>query len=127
MIVRSVKDVAGTKGEVQTERWRTLRFLHREDGMGFTLTDSVLEAGMDQVIWYKDHLEACYCVEGEGTIEDLQSGRTYNIQAGTMYAVDKHDRHRVRVKTRMRLICVFNPPLAGGEIHDADGSYKLTR
>jgi hypothetical protein len=23
----------------------------------------------------------------------------------------------------LRLVCVFNPALTGGEIHDADGSY----
>ena len=30
----------------------------------------------------------------------------------------------VVLKTRMRVICTFVPPLAGGKIHDADGSYS---
>jgi hypothetical protein len=33
------------------------------------------------------------------------------------------DRHRLRARTRMRLICAFTPALAGGEVHGADGSY----
>ena len=42
--------------------------------MGVTLTDAVLEAGLDQVWWYKNHLETVYCLEGEGVLEDLVTG-----------------------------------------------------
>jgi L-ectoine synthase len=123
MIVRTVADLKGTKGNVRAAQWSSLRFLHHEDGMGFTVTDTTLEAGMDQVIHYKNHLEACYCLEGEGTIEDLATGTVHDIRPGTLYALDKHDRHRLRARTRMRLICAFTPALAGGEVHDAEGSY----
>ncbi|MBI2469564.1 MAG: ectoine synthase [Candidatus Rokubacteria bacterium] len=123
MIVRTVDDLKGTKRDMRTRNWSSLRFLHREDGMGFTLTDTVLEAGMDQVIWYKNHLEACYCLEGEGTIEELSSGAVYELKPGTLYALNNHDRHRLRVRMRTHLICVFNPALVGGEVHDAEGSY----
>jgi L-ectoine synthase len=50
VIVRAVSDLTGTKGDVRTDHWSSLRFLHREDGMGFTFTDTTLKAGMDQVI-----------------------------------------------------------------------------
>ena len=40
-----------------------------------------------------------------------------------MYALDKHDEHRVRAATTMRLVCVFSPALSGGE----RGSYDSTR
>lgn len=104
MIVRTVTDLTGTKGDVRTEHWTSLRFLHREDGMGFTVTDTTLKAGMDQVIWYKNHLEACYVLEGEGTIEELSTGTVHELRPGTLYALDKHDRHRLRARTRMRLV-----------------------
>ena len=91
--------------------------------MGVTLTDATLEPGLDLVFWYKNHLEAVYCIEGEGTLEDLTSGKSYSINPGTLYALDQHERHRLKVKTRMRVICTFVPPLVGGEIHDAEGSY----
>ena len=123
MIVRSVTDLKGTKGDVRTRHWMSLRFLHQEDGMGFTLTDTTLEAGMDQVIWYKNHLEACYVIEGEGSIEDLATGRVHELRPGMLYALDKHDRHRLRARTRMRLVCAFTPALAGGEVHDPEGAY----
>ena len=91
--------------------------------MGVTLTDAILEPGLDQVFWYTNHLEAVYCIEGEGILEDLATGKTYSIKQGVLYALDQHERHRLKVKTRMRVICTFVPPLVGGEIHDAEGSY----
>ena len=123
MIVRTKENLKGTKGEVQTGNWSSCRFLHKQDGMGVTLTDAILEPGLDQVFWYKNHLEAVYCLEGEGTLEDLATDKSYLIKPGTLYALDKNDRHRLKAKTRMRVICTFVPPLVGGEIHDAEGSY----
>jgi L-ectoine synthase len=32
----------------------------------------------------------------------------------------------LRATTDIRLICAFNPPLSGGEVHDADGAYKAS-
>ena len=40
-----------------------------------------------------------------------------------MYALDKHDKHILRANTEMRLVCVFNPPLKGKEVHDSSGAY----
>jgi L-ectoine synthase len=56
------------------------------------------------------------------TTDDIRGTRAI-ITPGTLYALDKHDRHRLRVKTRMRVVCTFVPPLVGGEMHDAEGSY----
>jgi L-ectoine synthase len=108
---------------VKTASWSSYRLLHQEDGMGVTLTDAILEPGLDEVWWYRNHLEAVYCIEGEGTLEDLATGQVHVIKPGTLYALDKHDRHRLKVKSRMRVVCTFVPPLRGGEMHDADGSY----
>jgi L-ectoine synthase len=123
MLVRTLDDLAPGKGEIRTPSWSSRRLLHRDDGMGVTLTDAVLEAGLDQVWWYKNHLEAVYCLEGEGVLEDLVTGKSYEIKPGILYALDKHERHRLKVKQTMRVICTFVPPLVGGEIHDTDGSY----
>ena len=123
MIVKTTEDLRGTKGEMRTAFWSSYRLLHEEDGMGVTLTDAVLETGLDTVFWYKNHLEAVYCLEGEATLEDLVTGEVHVIRPGTLYALDKHDRHRLRVQSRMRVICTFVPPLVGREIHDESGSY----
>jgi L-ectoine synthase len=123
MLIRTLNDLTPGKGEIGTESWSGYRLLHKEDGMGVTLTDAILEAGLDEIWWYKKHLETVYCLEGEATLEDLTTGTLYEIKPGTLYALDKHERHRLRVIRRMRVICTFVPPLVGGEIHDADGSY----
>jgi L-ectoine synthase len=40
-----------------------------------------------------------------------------------LYALDQNDRHVLTAETTMRMICVFNPPLAGPESHDETGAY----
>ncbi len=122
MIVKTLEDVVGTKGDAHGDKWHSLRLLHKADGMGVTLTDSILEAGFEMVLWQKNHFEACYCLEGEGTVEELDTGTIHVIKPGTLYAMNNHDRHRVKAKTKMRLIATFTPPLTGGEMHDEDGS-----
>ena len=122
MIVKTREDVIGTKGEASGDRWYSLRLLHTEDGMGVTLTDSILEPGFEMVLWQKNHLEACYCLEGEGTVEELDTGVIHRIRSGTLYAMNTHDRHRIRAETRMHIVCTFFPALTGDEVHDADGS-----
>ena len=122
MIVKTLEDVAGTRGEAHGDKWHSMRLLHQQDGMGVTLTDSILEAGFEMILWQKKHLEACYCLEGEGTVEELDTGKIHDIRAGTLYAMDNHDRHRIRAISRMRVVCTFFPALTGEEVHDADGS-----
>jgi L-ectoine synthase len=125
VIVRTAEELHGTAAEVSTEQWTSTRLLLKDDGLGFTVTHTVVEPGMDEILWYKHHLEACYCIEGRATLEDLSTGEVHEIGPGTMYALDQHDRHRLRTDTRVRLVCVFMPPLTGQETHDSDGSYAL--
>ena len=123
MIVRSLGDVVGTERDVEGEGWRSRRLLLRRDGMGFSFHDTTVAAGEVLQLHYKHHLEACYCLEGEAELVDLASGERHAITPGTMYALDEHDRHTITVRREMRLVCVFNPALTGGEVHDADGSF----
>ncbi len=122
MIVKTLEDVVGTKGDAHGNKWHSLRLLHKEDGMGVTLTDSILEEGFEMVLCQKNHMEACWCLEGEGTVEELDSGTVHEIKPGTLYAMNEHDRHRIFAKTRMRLIATFTPPLTGEAVHDVDAS-----
>lgn len=125
MIVRSVKEVEGTARDVLTPNWVSRRLLLKQDGMGFSLHETTVFPGTETYIWYKHHLEAVFCIEGEGEVQALPDGRTYRIEPGVVYALDQHDKHYLRAKTRMRLVCVFNPPLTGREVHDDEGTYPL--
>jgi len=123
MIVRDFNKVRGTEREVGAERWKSIRLLLAEDGMGFSFHITIIEADSEHTFHYKHHFESVWCVSGEGSIEDLATGEVHEIRPGVMYALDKHDRHTVRAKTELVLACCFNPPVTGKEVHRADGSY----
>lgn len=91
--------------------------------MGFSFHDTILHAGSETIMWYRYHLEAVYCIEGEGLLEETDSGVVHRIGPGTLYALNRHDRHKLRALSELRMICVFNPALTGGEVHQQDGSY----
>jgi len=125
VIVRRLDEVE-TQGKVaQAEGWTSRRLLMRADGMGFSMHDTLIHAGADLPMHYKNHLEAVYCVEGKGEIFDEATGETHPIRPGTLYALDQHDEHVLRAEETMRMICVFNPPLRGDEVHGEDGAYPV--
>ena len=66
-----------------------------------------------------------YCIEGEGEVELAEEGTVYSIKPGTLYVLNDHEKHFLRGKTDLRLVCVFNPPCTGREVHGEDGSYPL--
>ena len=128
MIVRDIGSIIGSDQEVHAKegQWSSRRMLLRRDGMGFSFHETVIRAGTKTHIHYRNHLEAVYCVAGNGSIEDLATGEIHEIRDGVMYALDRHDEHNLYGGTEdMRLICVFNPPIVGTENHDADGVYPL--
>lgn len=125
MIVRTLDQIVGSEQEVAAETWVSRRLLLERDGMGFSLHETLIHPGTETHIHYRHHLEAVYCVEGEGEIELADNGRIFPIRPGTLYALDQHDRHFLRATTRLRLVCAFNPPLTGREVHDAEGVYPL--
>ena len=125
MIVRQMQDLRQTDRDVRATTWTSVRLLLRHDGMGFSLHETTIHAGTETRMWYKHHQEAVYCIEGEGEITVLPDGPAYPISPGTMYALDGHEPHLLRAITDLRLICVFNPPCTGREVHDAEGAYPL--
>ncbi|MBN1382773.1 MAG: ectoine synthase [Deltaproteobacteria bacterium] len=128
MIIKKIDDIRGTEREVYAENgnWVSRRLLLKSDGMGFSFHETIIFANSETHIWYKNHLEAVYCVDGEGEVELLDDGTIIPIAPGTLYALDRHDRHLLRAHDRdLKLLCVFNPALVGREVHQADGSYAL--
>lgn len=99
------------------------RMLLEKDGMGYTITHTTITPGVKQRWHYKKHLESCYCLKGYGTLTDEATGIQHTITPGVMYVLDKHDAHTFVASVETELLCVFNPPLKGAEIHQQDGSY----
>ncbi len=125
MIVRQLEDMIGTDRDVHAPTFVSRRLLLARDGQKFSMHDTVISAGTETYMSYKNHIEAVYCVGGEGELEDHQTGEVFPVRNGTFYCLDKHDKHTVRAKTDLRMICVFTPPLVGPETHDEDGVYPL--
>lgn len=127
MIVKHVNEIIGSEREVfaENKNWVSRRFLLKQENMGFSFHETIIFAGTETHIHYKNHLEAVYCVGGKGEIETLKDGKIYPITDGTLYALNENDEHLLRASEDMRLICAFNPPLTGKEVHKEDGSYPL--
>jgi L-ectoine synthase len=123
MIIRSLNKIIGTARDVDWGNGRSRRFLIEKDGMDYSLTDTITKAGTTSLLEYKNHLEACYCIEGSGEVHDTKTGEVHSISPGTMYALDKNDKHYLVAKNEdLRLVCVFSPALKGNESHMLDGS-----
>lgn len=105
--------------------WSSARYLLKGDGCGFTVTQTTVSAGSSQTMRYRHHVEANLVIEGSGTVTDLETNETHALEPGSMYALERHQRHRLDARTDMRLVCVFTPALVGPETHDEDGSYPL--
>ncbi|NEO97015.1 MAG: ectoine synthase [Moorea sp. SIO3G5] len=116
MIVNELEKIINTERDIEWGNGRSRRFLIKKDAMGYSLTDTTVTANTESLLEYKNHKETCYCIEGEGEVE--ADGVIYPIKPGTMYALDQHDKHYLRAKTNLRLVCVFTPPLKGNESHN---------
>ncbi len=128
MKITSIAGILGTDREVDCPTpgaCTSLRLLVASDGLGFSMHKTIIPKGEVQHWHYKNHLEACYCIEGRGSLVDLATGSRYLIVPDTLYALDEHDRHTFQALEDVVLISVFNPPVTGREVHDENGSYSL--
>lgn len=117
MLVRQLETVT----TIEWGNGLSRRFLLEADGLGYTLTDTIVRAGTKSRLEYRHHLEACYCIDGTGEVLDLD-GTSYPIEPGTLYALDQHDAHFLVASPHedLRLVCVFSPALRGDERHNLD-------
>jgi L-ectoine synthase len=114
MIIRTLYDV-------KTVHWGngvSRRFLLEADGMGYSVTDTIVNKGTRSLLEYEHHLEACYCIGGRGSVIEMD-GTEHEILPGTVYALDKHDQHWLVASDDedLRLVCMFTPALKGDEAH----------
>ncbi|WP_054637533.1 MULTISPECIES: ectoine synthase [Bacillaceae] len=123
MKVVKLEDIIGTEQEVDNGNWVSRRLVLKKDNMGYSVHDTIIRAGTETHIHYKNHLETVYCIEGKGEVETLADSKIWPIEAGTVYVLDKHDEHLLRAEQDMRMVCVFNPPISGREVHDENGVY----
>jgi L-ectoine synthase len=125
MIVRTLNEITGTDREVKAATFSSRRFVLAREHVGFSLHDTLLYAGTATRMWYANHIEAVYCIGGDGELVNEETGEKFDIAPGTMYLLDGHEHHTLHARTDLHMVCVFNPPLTGGEVHDENGVYPL--
>lgn len=125
MKTKSIKDCIKTDRDVRGVGFRSIRPLLERDGLGFSIHKTIINEGGPYHWHYKHHLEACFCVDGYGELENLSTGEIYHIEPDTLYILDQNDDHTFTALTNVILISVFNPPITGNEIHKKDGSYRI--
>ncbi len=123
MIVRTTDEITGTDRDVSDGTWRSKRIVLAGDNVGFSFHETTIQSDSVNVFRYEHHIEAVWVVEGTGTLTDLETGEQYPLKPGTMYLLDGHERHRVACDEQLRMLCVFNPPVTGREVHDESGAY----
>lgn len=127
MIVRSLDEAEQSDRRIVSPEgnWESVRLLLKDDNMGFSFHITTIYEGADFQMHYQNHLESVFCMSGEGEIENLEDGKKHYIEPGTIYILDKHDKHILRAFKEMKMACVFNPPLNGKEVHNKEGAYEL--
>lgn len=125
MKVIKLSDLINTEREVFCPKggFVSRRYLLAKDGAGFSVTNTLIPVNGKQYWHYKNHLEACLCIKGKGKLYNKITNETFDIVPNTMYYLDKNDPHEFEALEECELICIFNPPLNGLEIHKKDGSY----
>ena len=128
MIVRTLKEAEISNRFIKdpNDNWDSTRLILKDDNMGFSFHITTIYQGADFEMHYQNHLEAVFCLSGEGEVETKNDGKVYPIYPGTIYILDKNDKHILRAFSEMKMACVFNPPLNGKEVHNAQGAYELT-
>jgi L-ectoine synthase len=126
MIVRQLQEAEKTDRRIESKGWNSTRLILKGDNVGFSFHITTIYKDAELHMHYQNHFESVYCISGEGEIETVEDGKVYPISPGTMYLLDKHDKHILRGKTEMKMACVFNPPVVGDEVHDESGAYPTT-
>lgn len=125
MIIRRLADAPMQGRSVSARGWESNRLLLKNDKAGFSFHITRIVKGAELTMHYQNHIEAVYCIAGQGEITDIAAGETHEIKPGTLYVLDQHDKHILRAFEELELACVFNPPLNGREVHNAEGAYEL--
>lgn len=119
MIFRPLSSITGTDRDVDWGHGRSRRLLVAGDGVGFAVADTLAEAGTSSPLHYRNHVVACYCLEGEGFVE--VDGARHAIGPGSFYVMNDHDETVLHATTALRIVSIFNPPIEGHERHAFDG------
>ncbi len=119
-IVRNLEDLYHTERDVFWGNGRSRRLLIRQDGLGFALCITMGNSDTDSLIRYENHFESCYYISGTGEYKwecgnhPIKTG----YDQGTVFIMNKHDTHHMRVADETVCLSIFSPPIEGNERHN---------
>ncbi|ONM49851.1 ectoine synthase [Nocardia donostiensis] len=114
MIVRTLEEITGTDRQIDSDHWTSKRIVLSDDNVGFSYHETTVAAGTRTPLHYPDYIEAVWLIEGHGQLLDRDNNTTYPLAPGTMYLLDKHERHTIIAETQLRMYCVFAPAVPPG-------------
>ena len=123
--VINYKDLPGER-VVKYKAGISRRILLKSDNMGFGMTRTTVMPEFGKVYQhYKNHQEACYCIKGLAIITCAKTGKEQWVREGDTYILADNEPHYFEAIEETVLLCGWNPPLTGQEVHREDGSYSL--
>jgi L-ectoine synthase len=118
MFCRHVDDVVGTERDVAGNGWKSRRVILARDGLKYSVHETILDAHVTLRFKYTAHRETVYCIDGSGLVQNVTTGETWKFRPGSIYSVGIGDDHVVKTETKMKLLCIFDPPLESNEEAD---------
>lgn len=122
----NIKDLVGSDRDVEFQKggFRSIRPIVESDGFGFAVCKTIIPKSDPQLWHYRNKKEACYCIEGEGELVDIKSGKSWHVKKDGIYMLDEDEPHTFQALTnRVVLISIFNPPIKGHESHKIGETY----
>lgn len=106
----------GTDHEVKRDDLSSVLLLLKSDGLGFTVARTMIHPAKDFEPFHdKDHVQAYYCIRGNGTVKDSRGNET-KITPGFFFAADKTEKHWIKAKNTLVLLCTISPAIAANEM-----------
>ncbi len=118
MFISSVQEVIGTDRDVQGPGWKSRRVILAEDGMGYSVHETLVDAGTHLRLNYANHRETVYVVAGRGTVTDVAGERAVSLQPGSVYSGGVGEEHILVCDTEMTFLVIFTPGLVADEEAD---------
>ncbi len=113
-----------TERNVDWGNGNSIRMTVKDDGMAFSVNQTVVYRGTSSKLKYDNHHECCYVLSGHGAVE--HEGKLHTIGPGDMYVLNGNEAHRLIANEQQDLVilCIFSPALSGLETHNLSGEYS---
>ncbi|GGW46895.1 ectoine synthase [Vreelandella hamiltonii] len=108
---------------ITEEKFTSIRAITSQYNKLFSIHETTVHKNKTLELCYENHDEYVYVIEGRGELHNYKTGEKHLLEPGTIYHVEKNERHLLKTHERMRGVCIFTPACKGDERHNENGSY----